>query len=253
MGLAIGAINDQNMKINLEALERDPIIYGLSREIVDMLSHDDSVRSEKDQIGDTTERVAIDRFEPHEPPPSFSKTMSALKKRPCSLDGLKEAWENPFSLTTFKNDTEKLASHHLGEHITIRKNQAFARNPKTKVVTAAYSSPDLVQRNLPKLASIFQASICDNKILSSIIASIYFYRLHPFPDGNGRVSRSMINIALRNYGIISEPKILISVPFFFYVNKFSEYTRGSTEYIAPYVIFFLECMRFSLSGLNMRK
>jgi hypothetical protein len=38
---------------------------------------------------------------------------------------------------------------------------------------------------------------------------IFFYRLHPLPDANGRTSRLMLNHVLRNYGIISEPKLLI--------------------------------------------
>lgn len=85
-----------------------------------------------------------------------------------------------------------------------------------------------------------------SSILRASVASFGFVFLHPLADGNGRVSRFLINDVLRRDGVVPEPFILpVSAAITSSAIRRAEYDRVLELYSRPLMDAFREAVEFS--------
>jgi hypothetical protein len=98
----------------------------------------------------------------------------------------------------------------VGYQTGIRSYRVVAVDAVSGKESARYTTPRAVVLQMPTLAMLSaQPAIPERPVVSAVVFWLFFYRLHPLPDGNGRTSRLLLNHVLRNYVIIYEPKLLI--------------------------------------------
>jgi len=168
---------------------------------------------------------------------SLPEAMAELRIRPAAHECLRKVWSRSFSSDALSKDIEMLASELLAKEIRIRKVEVSAQDPQSGEIMAHYPSPQQVRAGLPVLAKLVSEPCCELPFISAFIAMVYFYRLHPLPDGNGRTSRAMINICLRNYGVIAKPAFLISPLLIRYLPQVEQMIRRGVG--DPHILFIL--------------
>ena len=201
------------LTLNIDALCADPCIRSLDAELQIFAKE----HANKDILSEgEVSLLGVESFSIREPLfdqyvcPSLPEALADLQERPQAHECLQKVWKRPFRGKTFAIDVEALASSLLGQTMRIRDFDVAAQDRVSKQITARYPSAKQVQAGIPILENLISKKCCDLPFLSAFIAMIYFYRLHPLPDGNGRTSRAIINICLRNYGLITKPTFLIS-------------------------------------------
>lgn len=140
----------------------------------------------------------------------FDTIIGDLEIRPSRCNAIMSTWGLPFDERTFEADLVALASMLVGYQTGIRSDRVVAVDAVSGKESARYPPPRAVVLQMPTLAMLSaQPAIPERPVVSAVVFWLFFYRLHPLPDGNGRTSRLLLNHVLRNYGIIYEPKLLI--------------------------------------------
>ncbi|WP_143435286.1 Fic family protein [Henriciella aquimarina] len=160
---------------------------------------------------------------------SSKRMLHELTQRPCAVRAVQRVWERPFDQETFLEDTLQLASALSGEPVQLRERDAGSVNPATGRLTARYPSPDEVRRQVPLLASLCARPCCARPVVSALLLWVFFFRLHPLPDGNGRTARALINLALRNFGIIEKPALFLSPGLFLNMQEIGAFVRSGNH------------------------
>lgn len=242
------------MKINIEHLEENNEIIDISSRISSLLKSGHAVQTvtEKSIASLPEDAFCIASFETFSATKEARESVKSLKAKPCSYNALSEVWNCPFSTSSIRGDLERYATKLTGTKLKIRNEDAGAFSSESQQIAAYYPSPKVVEALLPQFADLLNEPISQNTILSSTIASVYFYRLHPMPDGNGRVSRGLLNISLRNYGVIETPRIFMSCQFLYHLDVCQKYLRSNEFDIEKYVIYWMKSIESYLQYLRFK-
>jgi len=227
-------------KLNIDELCADPRIRKLDAELRNLAreSTEKIILSEAE-----VSQLPIENLSIHDPLfhqyscPSLPEALAELRSRPSAYECLQRVWDRSFKGEAFAGDVEALASKLLGEDTRIRDFDVAAQDRISQKITAIYPSALQVQAGLPVLENLINEPCCELPFLSAFIMMVYFYRLHPLPDGNGRTSRAMINICLRKYGLIEEPCLLISPLLTRYLPQIEPMIRKGAD--DPNILFIL--------------
>ena len=106
-----------------------------------------------------------------------------------------------------------------------RRSQNWIGSQGSSIKTARYIPPnpeDMVEAMSDLEKYINEADTTDPLIKTSLI-HYQFETIHPFLDGNGRIGRLMINLFLKEAGLLSLPTLYIS--FFLKRNRIEYYDR----------------------------
>ncbi len=116
--------------------------------------------------------------------------------------------------------------------------------------TATFTPPhhDRVQANMDDLVRFIERD--DVPVLAqAAIAHAQFETIHPFPDGNGRTGRALVQAMLRQKGLTTHVSVPVSAGLLHSVDAYYEalnqYRRGS---IAPIVIAFSEAAVYAVAS-----
>lgn len=128
----------------------------------------------------------------------FTQKIAPIRNGRPELNAIAKAWEFPFKGATFQRDLELLCSFALSGRMRIRDLPALAVNLEHGTVGHRYPDHTEISAGLRRLEQLTYTD--RNKTGASITAGLawmFFLRLHPFPNGNGRTSRAFINIVYR--------------------------------------------------------
>jgi hypothetical protein len=140
----------------------------------------------------------------------FHEKSSESVRQKCAYSATSNLWSLPFADATFTSDLEQLCTELLNRVMLIRTSQAVAMNLETKKVGHRYPDHTQIYSGLAVIKEFL--NVHRNTRTPSIIAAlvwIYFVRLHPFSDGNGRTSRSFLNFVFRDLGVIDKPSLVL--------------------------------------------
>lgn len=237
------------MKLDIDKIRSNDELIRLEAELVELTSATSGLRfaDEKEICVADEKYLNIAEFSSRTSNQEMDRINRLLLSRSSSKECLEAVWNRAFSQNTFCDDLETLASALLGKTVTIRNVEVAAQDPKTRIITARYPEPRIMRKLLSNLAHyVEKPAIADMPFLSSVFVLLYFYRLHPLCDGNGRTSRAIINICLRNYSILSAPILQISPIFFRYMYIFQPSVRNEDDKI----FYFQSVMRIYLKSLK---
>lgn len=171
-----------------------------------------------------------------------------IRTRPCCQTALKRHWYRDFGPNDFLVSYAKLASSLSENKIEPRVENAVAIARNTNIVTTKYPAPDKLPRLVKFCQSLVEKPVIPELPLASgIIAMIYLYRSHLLADCNGRSSRAMLNIAYRNFGLLTdEPKVFIGPIFMKYLRVLGPTIRGRRGHIQEVIMMVLLMIKKSL-------
>jgi Fic family protein len=99
--------------------------------------------------------------------------------------------------------------HHCGRYKTLSNNvEAFGPNGESLGVIFETTSPFKTPLRVQELVTWTQSAIADNNLHSLLVISIFvvvFLAIHPFQDGNGRLSRILTTLLLLKAGYAYVP------------------------------------------------
>lgn len=201
------------MRLDLGLIGSCEVLEILDTRLCEMLSSSTPVQcQERTPTG--FEKLELNIGSPQSRTSALSQPVRGIAKdlleRPSRIDALAATWGRAFDEDSFEADLVEFASLLVGYRTALRSLQAVAVGSVSGIESARYPPPRTVKQQMPTLANLaYRPAVTDRPIVSAMIFWIYFYRLHPLPDGNGRTSRLMLNHVLRNYGVVSEPKLMI--------------------------------------------
>jgi Fic family protein len=147
----------------------------------------------------------------------------------------------------------KKDQHHLGEYKK-SENKVVAYDEKGKQVGVIFepTSPYLVAKEMQELIDWTKNALEEKKINPLIIIGnflVEFLQIHPFQDGNGRLSRILTNLLLLRHGFsyvqyVSHEKLIEDNKNDYYLAlRRSQKTFGTKkEAVAPWLEFFLNIL-----------
>ena len=165
----------------------------------------------------------------------------------------------PFSISTIKFFHRELLKHvekdkgHRGEYKKKENQVAMVDalgNPVEIVfdTTPAY----LVEKQMQEIVEWTQLALIEKEFHPLLVIGnflVQFLKIHPFTDGNGRLSRILTNLLLLQHGYVYMPYIshekLVedNKPEYYVVLRQSQKTFGTErETIAPWLNFFLDML-----------
>jgi Fic family protein len=151
------------------------------------------------------------------------------------------------------NHSEKDESHK-GRY-KVGSNRVEAKDEEGNIVGVIFdpTPPHLAKKEILELVDWFNWAL-DNKIKHPLILIanfiFEFLAIHPFQDGNGRISRLLTNLMLLKQGyqfttIVSHEKIIENhkVDYYLALNKSQTSWKTQDENIAPWLLFFLNVVK----------
>ena len=147
--------------------------------------------------------------------------------------GLKRLKTLPLSLRLVRELHEKLMTGVRGDHATpgeFRRSQNWIGRPGCTLADASYvpPPPDTLLDHLGR----WEDFLHDETIPPLVHAALMHYQfeaIHPFIDGNGRVGRLLITLALCARGVLPEPLLYLSAFFEATRADYYDSLRGVTE------------------------
>ena len=116
-----------------------------------------------------------------------------------------------------------------------------------------YQAPDSdrIEEEMTKLLVWIEEDNSIDSVLKSAIAHLWFVTIHPFEDGNGRITRAITEMLLarsdksvkRFYSMSSQIRIERKQ----YYNKLEKTQKGSSD-ITEWILWFLECLKNALES-----
>ncbi len=171
-----------------------------------------------------------------------------------------EQWADiPFSETTILSLHQKMLTHsekdarHKGGY-KFGSNRVEARDHTGELVGVIFdpTPPHLVAKEMQELIEWTSEELkTDNFPVLLIIANFLFefLAIHPFQDGNGRLSRVLTNLLLLQSGyefcpFISHEKIIEDnkADYYLALNQSQQSWKSEAEDVSPWILFFLEVL-----------
>ena len=171
-----------------------------------------------------------------------------------------EQWEDmPFSESTILSLHQKMLGYsdkdqrHKGVY-KFGSNRVEARDPDGQLVGVIFdpTPPHLVPKEMSELLAWTQTELATDNFPNLLIISNFifeFLAIHPFQDGNGRMSRILTNLLLLQRGydfapFVSHEKIIEDNKADYYValNTTQQSWKTETEDLTPWLTFFLDVL-----------
>ncbi|MCI4645359.1 MAG: Fic family protein [Hyphomonadaceae bacterium] len=206
-------------RLDLEQLGRSALLSKLEERVQDLLA-----LSPVPEPGFEIRCAALDLCElkiddplfsagPSKAPPSSS--LLAIESQSCLVGVARESWDLPCTGGSLLRDLEKIASIINAKPMSLRPDAACAYDVRTGLITYKYPSPHDLPKYLETVAQLTDKPVlATHPVASAVINWLFLYRLHPFTDGNGRLTRVLSNHFLRNFGLVEAPKVFVSAPLF---------------------------------------
>jgi len=171
-----------------------------------------------------------------------------------------EQWVDiPFTENTILNFHQQLLQYsdkdkrHKGQY-KFGSNRVKARDADSKLVGIVFdpTPPHLVSKEMSELIAWTQAELTgDNYPALFVIANFVFefLAIHPFQDGNGRLSRILTNLLLLQAGyeftpFVSHEKIIEDnkADYYLALNTTQQSWKTDSEDMSPWMLFFLSVL-----------
>lgn len=164
-----------------------------------------------------------------------------------ALDHALRALERlPLSLRLIRETHEILLSGVRGEGMTpgeFRRSQNWIGPPGSTLTTAKFVPPpvDAMQDALADLERFLHEDDLPN-LVSLALVHYQFETIHPFLDGNGRIGRLLVPLALCQRGVLDRPMLYLSAYFERHRSTYYHLLleTSATGDLAPWVDFFLD-------------
>ncbi len=172
-------------------------------------------------------------------------------------------FENSYDLIPNENIIKKLHSallrfsskdeRHRGDYKKINNNvEAFDHNGKSLGVIFETTSPLETPMKMESLVKWLKESLEEPEVHNLVTVAIFtvsFLAIHPFQDGNGRLSRALTALLLLRTGYDYTPyssleRVIEENKDFYYLKLREAQTENtdSNQGLTNWVIFFLECL-----------
>ncbi len=144
--------------------------------------------------------------------------------------------------------------HHRGRYKTLSNNvEAFGPNGESLGVIFETASPFDTPRKMQELVTWTQSALADNALHPLLVISIFvvvFLAIHPFQDGNGRLSRILTTLLLLKAGYAYVPfSSLESVieqhkeSYYLALRRTQSTLQQKSPDWEPWVVFFLRALQ----------
>lgn len=112
-------------------------------------------------------------------------------------------------------------------------------------------SADRLEHEMNLFLAWFESNVAVDPVLKAGIAHLWFVTIHPFEDGNGRIARTIANMALARADSISDRFYSLSTQIAAerkdYYDELEKQQRGSPE-ITRWLQWFLDCLGRSINN-----
>lgn len=111
-----------------------------------------------------------------------------------------------------------------------------------------------IQSEMEKLLKYINEDNGENSFLKAAVAFLWFVLIHPFEDGNGRISRAVADYIINRDYSFSMPLLSVSTGILrdraTYYEKIQSVSESNSMDISGWIIWFLDMVRgcFSLAG-----
>lgn len=152
---------------------------------------------------------------------------------------------------------------HRGEYKTLPNNvEAFDSNGKSIGTVFQTSTPFETPRSMKELIDWLEVSLAEEEMHRLLIIAIFvvtFLAIHPFQDGNGRLSRILTSLLLLKCGYDYVPySSLESViernkkNYYLALRQSQKTIRDESPNWQPWIIFFLKSLKKQKDGLSIK-
>lgn len=168
-----------------------------------------------------------------------------------NYDSLKITEGGIFQLHNIMLEFSKKDELHRGKYKTKDNTVAIVENGKVKEVLFNPTPPWLVKKEMDDVFFWLKENLEKKDIHPLVIIANFifeFLAIHPFEDGNGRLSRALINLMLlqQRYAFVpyvSLEEIIESRQSEYYISlrQTQKNHKTDSENIEPWLLFFLDC------------
>lgn len=152
----------------------------------------------------------------------------------------------PLSLRLLRETHEILLSGVRGEGLTpgdFRTSQNWIGPPGSTLDTATFVPPpvDAMNDALSDLEAFLHEDSLPN-LVALALAHYQFETIHPFLDGNGRIGRLLVPLALCQRGVLERPMLYLSAYFERHRRQYYHllFETSATGDLTPWINFFLD-------------
>jgi hypothetical protein len=160
-----------------------------------------------------------------------------IKRFAYAMEAYTGHFQNPFSAESLKTLQQSI----LGDYATrfgMRQSPVFVGHNVSHQGVVDYIAPrwDQTEALLAGLAKAMERTARGPSVLRAAIASFGFVYIHPMSDGNGRVSRFLINDVLRRDGAVPPPFILpVSATISEHIQRTADYDKTLDTISRPFM------------------
>jgi len=141
---------------------------------------------------------------------------------------------------------------HRGKYKTKDNTVAIVENGKVKEILFSPTSPWLVKKEMDDVLFWLKENLEKKDIHPLVIIANFifeFLAIHPFEDGNGRLSRALINLMLLQQGYAFVPYVSLEEiieshqsEYYLSLRQTQKNHKTDNENIDPWLLFFLDCV-----------
>lgn len=141
---------------------------------------------------------------------------------------------------------------HKGKYKTKENTVAIVEKGDVKKILFSSTSPWLVKKEMDDILSWLGESLEKKNIHPLIVIANFifeFLAIHPFEDGNGRISRALTNLMLLQQGYAFVPYVSLEEiiesrqsEYYMSLRQTQKNHKTDNEDIGPWLLFFLDCV-----------
>jgi len=141
---------------------------------------------------------------------------------------------------------------HRGKYKTKDNTVAIVENGKVKEILFSPTPPWLVKKEMDDVLFWLKENLEKKDIHPLVIIANFifeFLAIHPFEDGNGRLSRALINLMLLQQGYAFAPYVSLEEiiesnqsEYYISLRQTQKNHKTDNENIEPWLLFFLDCV-----------
>lgn len=133
---------------------------------------------------------------------------------------------------------ESMASKIQNREINFRQNKIFTA-PDSAGYSWEYADHDSIIPQLTLLYGFLRRTSAISALFSAVVAIVFLNCLHPFMDGNGRISRIIFNMILAQRGLVNScyipcKEIFLESQFGFVIRIRETFLTGNWENVLTY-------------------
>jgi len=141
---------------------------------------------------------------------------------------------------------------HRGKYKTKENTVAIVENGEIKKILFNPTAPWLVKKEMDDAFSWLKENLEKKEIHPLVIVANFifeFLAIHPFEDGNGRLSRALTNLMMLQFGYVFVPYVSLEEIFesrqsdyYISLRQTQKNHKTDSENIEPWLLFFLDCV-----------